>query len=392
MEQNPLIDKLNVVLSDLHVFYQKLRNFHWNVTGSDFYELHKMFESQYDTIYENIDDLAEYIRQLNSYPVSTLFEYIKLSNIVETNELPFNSNDMVNILYDDTVTMCSYIESNFLKSEINDVITQDKMTSLFEVLSKMKWFLNASKVNQLEFNNDITEIMFESDQQFNQLMEESKIGNAVKSVAKKAGSNIKKAGSNIKKAVSSVSKKVGDTAKSAVNLAKEKITDTAKEKITDTAKEKITDTAKEKVKEKAKSGLDKLKTVTSDKDDKNSKTKDKINSAKKTIKDTAKDPIKASTIAGAVVGGATGGAIGFGVGNMVKDVADGVKEVKNKLLESSELEFKTFLFQNNLLNQNSLGEHIKNVSKKVKHTYNKVSGNYSRRSKKGWETRRKNSN
>lgn len=377
MEQNPLIDKLNVVLSDLHVFYQKLRNFHWNVTGSDFYELHKMFESQYDTIYENIDDLAEYIRQLDSYPVSTLFEYIKLSNIVETNELPFNSNDMVNILYDDTVTMCSYIESNFIKSEINDVITQGKMTSLFEVLSKMKWFLNASKVNQLEFNNDITEIMFESDQQFNQLMEESKIGNAVKSVAKKAGSNVKKA-------VSSVSKKVGDTAKSAGNLAKEKITDTAKEK--------ITDTAKEKVKEKAKSGLDKLKTVTSDKDDKNSKTKDKINSAKKTIKDTAKDPIKASTIAGAVVGGATGGAIGFGVGNMVKDVADGVKEVKNKLLESSELEFKTFLFQNNLLNQNSLGEHIKNVSKKVKHTYNKVSGNYSRRSKKGWETRRKNSN
>ena len=380
MEQNPLIDKLNVVLSDLHVFYQKLRNFHWNVTGSDFYELHKMFESQYDTIYENIDDLAEYIRQLDSYPVSTLFEYIKLSNIVESNELPFNSNDMVNILYDDTVTMCSYIESNFLKSEINDVITQDKMTSLFEVLSKMKWFLNASKVNQLEFNNDITEIMFESDQQFNQLMEESKIGNAVKSVAKKAGSNIKKA-------FSSTSKKVGDTAKSAGNLAKEKITDTAKEK--------ITDTAKEKVKEKAKSGLDKLKTVTSDKDDKsdkNSKTKDKINSAKKTIKDTAKDPIKASTIAGAVVGGATGGAIGFGVGNMVKDVADGVKEVKNKLLESSELEFKTFLFQNNLLNQNSLGEHIKNVSKKVKHTYNKVSGNYSRRSKKGWETRRKNSN
>lgn len=377
MEQNPLIDKLNVVLSDLHVFYQKLRNFHWNVTGSDFYELHKMFESQYDTIYENIDDLAEYIRQLDSYPVSTLFEYIKLSNIVETNELPFNSNDMVNILYDDTVTMCSYIESNFLKAEIKDVITHGKMTSLFEVLSKMKWFLNASKVNQLEFNNDITEIMFESDQQFNQLMEESKIGNAVKSVAKKAGSNIKKA-------VSSVSKKVGDTAKSAGNLAKEKITDTAKEK--------ITDTAKEKVKEKAKSGLDKLKTVTSDKDDKNSKTKDKINSAKKTIKDTAKDPIKASTIAGAVVGGATGGAIGFGVGNMVKDVADGVKEVKNKLLESSELEFKTFLFQNNLLNQNSLGEHIKNVSKKVKHTYNKVSGNYSRRSKKGWETRRKNSN
>ena len=380
MEQNPLIDKLNVVLSDLHVFYQKLRNFHWNVTGSDFYELHKMFESQYDTIYENIDDLAEYIRQLYSYPVSTLFEYIKLSNIVETNELPFNSNDMVNILYDDTVTMCSYIESNFLKSEIKDVITHDKMTSLFEVLSKMKWFLNASKVNQLEFNNDITEIMFESDQQFNQLMEESKIGNAVKSVAKKGGSNVKKA-------VSSVSKKVGDTAKSAGNLAKEKITDTAKEK--------ITDTTKEKVKEKTKSGLDKLKTVTSDKDDKsdkNSKTKDKINSVKKTIKDTAKDPIKASTIAGAVVGGATGGAIGFGVGNMVKDVADGVKEVKNKLLESSELEFKTFLFQNNLLNQDSLGKHIKNVSKKVKHTYNKVSGNYSRRSKKGWETRRKNSN
>ena len=33
LEQN-----LNELLSDLNVFYRKLQNYHWNVTGQDFFQ------------------------------------------------------------------------------------------------------------------------------------------------------------------------------------------------------------------------------------------------------------------------------------------------------------------------------------------------------------------
>ena len=38
---------LNTLLSDQYVLYTKTRNYHWNVTGPQFNDLHKFFEEQY---------------------------------------------------------------------------------------------------------------------------------------------------------------------------------------------------------------------------------------------------------------------------------------------------------------------------------------------------------
>ena len=40
------ISVLNQVLADEHVLLMKLRNFHWNVTGPHFRELHALFDEQ----------------------------------------------------------------------------------------------------------------------------------------------------------------------------------------------------------------------------------------------------------------------------------------------------------------------------------------------------------
>jgi len=54
-----IADVLNRLLADEYILYTKTRNYHWNVTGILFNDLHKFFESQYkeqDTI---IDQVAE---------------------------------------------------------------------------------------------------------------------------------------------------------------------------------------------------------------------------------------------------------------------------------------------------------------------------------------------
>ena len=41
---------LSTLLSDEYVIYTKTRNYHWNVVGPHFNDLHKFFEAQYEAL------------------------------------------------------------------------------------------------------------------------------------------------------------------------------------------------------------------------------------------------------------------------------------------------------------------------------------------------------
>ncbi|MGE5569306.1 MAG: Dps family protein, partial [Rhodospirillales bacterium] len=58
MKTNESLQKLQ---ADATVFYQKLRAFHWTVTGERFYELHEKFEEAYNRWADHIDAIAERI-------------------------------------------------------------------------------------------------------------------------------------------------------------------------------------------------------------------------------------------------------------------------------------------------------------------------------------------
>ncbi len=42
-----MAEELSTVLADTYTLYLQTHNFHWNVTGPQFRELHLMFEEQY---------------------------------------------------------------------------------------------------------------------------------------------------------------------------------------------------------------------------------------------------------------------------------------------------------------------------------------------------------
>jgi starvation-inducible DNA-binding protein len=75
---------LNILLADYHLYYQKLRNFHWNVIGKNFFDLHEKFEELYDDAKLKVDEIAERILTLRFQPTSNLSDYLKASNIKES--------------------------------------------------------------------------------------------------------------------------------------------------------------------------------------------------------------------------------------------------------------------------------------------------------------------
>src|SRR5512135_2572683 len=74
---------LNTLLADEFLLYVKTRRFHWNVVGSDFGELHKFFESQYEALDDIVDEVAERARALDVTSAGSLQEFAELTRLKE---------------------------------------------------------------------------------------------------------------------------------------------------------------------------------------------------------------------------------------------------------------------------------------------------------------------
>lgn len=86
-ESKVLVEKLNDLLANYQIYYQNLRNFHWNVSGLNFFELHSKFEELYNAANLAVDEIAERILTLGARPLSSYQEYIDTASIKEAKEI-----------------------------------------------------------------------------------------------------------------------------------------------------------------------------------------------------------------------------------------------------------------------------------------------------------------
>jgi len=142
-EAKAVIDSLNTLLANYHVHYQKLRNFHWNVEGHDFFELHEIFEQEYDAVKIQIDEIAERIRVFGKKPVSNLSDYLKMSEIKEASK-EVKSGDMVDeVLKDFEMLISLLIDAHEKSAAVGDIATEDLLTAYVKRTEKMHWMLSA---------------------------------------------------------------------------------------------------------------------------------------------------------------------------------------------------------------------------------------------------------
>ncbi len=91
-------DALAGVLADTYALYIKTQNFHWNVTGPDFPQLHELFGAQYAELATAIDEIAERMRALGHFAPGGLAAFGKLTGIKDAPANPPASKDMLRLL------------------------------------------------------------------------------------------------------------------------------------------------------------------------------------------------------------------------------------------------------------------------------------------------------
>lgn len=136
-------DGLKKLLADSYTLYLQTHNFHWNVTGPQFRELHLMFEEHYTELAVAVDDIAERIRTLGVYAPGTYKAFAQLSSIEEVDSIP-TGNEMVEILtksHEQVVKTARQVLK--LAQDANDESSAALVSDRMRIHEKTAWMLRA---------------------------------------------------------------------------------------------------------------------------------------------------------------------------------------------------------------------------------------------------------
>lgn len=144
MQSTKTLAKLSVLTADTQLVYVKLHNYHWNVQGTDFRNVHEFTEALYTEAAEQFDELAERILMLGGTPPSTMQEYLKLSELKEVAAQPFSSPQVYEGIQGDfTHLLAGAKELKILASDEDDAATDSLASDLIAYYEKQIWMLKA---------------------------------------------------------------------------------------------------------------------------------------------------------------------------------------------------------------------------------------------------------
>ncbi|HYX39757.1 MAG TPA: Dps family protein [Oligoflexus sp.] len=143
-DREKIAQGLAKILADTYVLSAKTQGFHWNVKGSHFYPLHKMFEEQYDQLHEALDPLAERVRALGYTAPSSLQDILKLTSLKEQEKV-VSAHTMLGELLEGHETLSRSIRDTLgLIDNTRDDVTADFLTERLSEHEKTAWMLRAT--------------------------------------------------------------------------------------------------------------------------------------------------------------------------------------------------------------------------------------------------------
>ncbi len=142
-QRQEVAEKLKVLLADSYTLYLQTHNFHWNVTGPQFRELHLMFEEHYTELATAVDEIAERIRTLGVFAPGTYKQFAELSHIKETDDIPAGP-EMVAILtegHEQIVRTCRDVLA--VAQEADDESSSSLVSDRMVLHEKTAWMLRS---------------------------------------------------------------------------------------------------------------------------------------------------------------------------------------------------------------------------------------------------------
>ena len=138
------VNQLKIAFASQYVFAIKAQNFHWNVEGSDFYQLHQLFETIYTEVYGAVDSFAENIRKIKAYTPASLERFSALTAIGDEVDI-LDPQSMVAELLADSEKMQEIMKVLFTEAELrSEYGLSNFLAERQDAFSKHAWFLRST--------------------------------------------------------------------------------------------------------------------------------------------------------------------------------------------------------------------------------------------------------
>lgn len=144
-DREEVVKLLTGILADEFVIYTKTRNYHWNVLGLEFNDLHQFFQTQYEELNHIVDDVAERGRTIGGKAIGTLEEFLKHTRLKEEPGSYPDAPGMLSTLLADHESVVRQLRKDLeaCAEQYNDMGTSDFLTGLLGKHEKMAWMLRS---------------------------------------------------------------------------------------------------------------------------------------------------------------------------------------------------------------------------------------------------------
>ncbi len=139
-----MVETLNRELAETLDLYTQTKHAHWNVKGSDFYQLHELFDELAEEVFGFIDKLAERATALGGYAQGTLRMAAGASKLPEYPREAIDGRQHVEALIDRYAKYAASVRRSIDEAQNEDDLgTADLFTDVVRVVDKHLWFLEA---------------------------------------------------------------------------------------------------------------------------------------------------------------------------------------------------------------------------------------------------------
>lgn len=150
-DRSAVAHALSALLADTYTLYLKTHNYHWNVTGSRFRDLHLMFEEQYNELALAVDSIAERIRTLGAKAPGSYAAFAQLSKVADADDESNSpdAEDMLRQLAEDNATVVRTARAALdLAQNANDESSASLVSDRMVIHEKSAWMLRSMQAKQ----------------------------------------------------------------------------------------------------------------------------------------------------------------------------------------------------------------------------------------------------
>ena len=139
-----LVRLLNDRLADTFDLYSQLKQAHWNVKGSDFIQLHELYDDVAESVLEYVDMIAERATALGGLALGTARMAAAASSLDEYPVGAVEGLDTVSAIADRLAAYAAKVRAGIDAAvELHDQSTADLFTEVSRAIDKHLWFVEA---------------------------------------------------------------------------------------------------------------------------------------------------------------------------------------------------------------------------------------------------------